>query len=54
MKIILFARFLGSSGQPVNDIYKFSKLDNPLDILEKTLTWCHMAPTAPDTLGNKK
>ena len=50
--VILFGRFLGSSGQPVNDIYKFSKLDDRLDILEKTLNWCHLAPTAPDTLGN--
>ena len=47
----MLGRFLGSSGQPANDIYKFSKLDDRLHILEKTLTWCHLAPTAPDTLG---
>lgn len=42
---------LGSSGQPVHDICKFSSLDDHLTILEKTLTVGHMAPTAPDTLG---
>ncbi|XP_064614704.1 DNA polymerase delta subunit 2-like [Liolophura sinensis] len=44
-------RFLGSSGQPVHDIYKYSSMEDGMDILEKTLTWGHIAPTAPDTLG---
>ncbi|KAI0220272.1 DNA polymerase delta subunit 2 [Lamellibrachia satsuma] len=44
-------RLLGTSGQPVNDICKSSSLDDHLDILEKTLMWGHLAPTAPDTLG---
>ena len=47
----LHFRFLGSSGQPINDIYKYSKMEDRLDMLEKTLVWGHMAPTAPDTLG---
>ncbi|KAK2182621.1 hypothetical protein NP493_345g04035 [Ridgeia piscesae] len=44
-------RIFGSSGQPVSDICKSSSLDDQLDILEKTLIWGHLAPTAPDTLG---
>lgn len=44
-------RILGSSGQPVQDIYRFSSLEDHLEILEKTLVVGHMAPTAPDTLG---
>lgn len=41
-----------NSGQPLNDIFKY--LPTPphtrLSILESTLRWRHMAPTAPDTL----
>ncbi|XP_052701812.1 DNA polymerase delta subunit 2-like [Crassostrea angulata] len=44
-------RFLGTSGQAVQDIVKYSTNEEPLDILEKTLEWGHLAPTAPDTLG---
>ena len=44
-------RFLGSSGQTVKDILKYSDFNSHIDVLEKTLMWCHMAPTAPDTLG---
>ena len=44
-------RFLGSSGQTVKDILKYSDFNSHIDVLEKTLIWCHMAPTAPDTLG---
>ncbi|KAI5745731.1 hypothetical protein M8J76_013803 [Diaphorina citri] len=42
---------MGTSGQPVSDIAKFSNLSNPLDILEYTLRCGHVAPTAPDTLA---
>lgn len=43
----------GSSGQPIEDIMRFAGLieSTPLDWLEKTLTWRHFAPTAPDTLA---
>ncbi|KAK7593036.1 hypothetical protein V9T40_007788 [Parthenolecanium corni] len=41
---------LGSAGEPIADIQRYSNLTDPLDILEKTLDWAHMAPTAPDTL----
>ncbi|XP_061191670.1 DNA polymerase delta subunit 2-like [Saccostrea echinata] len=44
-------RVLGTSGQPVQDIIKYSTNEEPLDILEKNLEWGHLAPTAPDTLG---
>ncbi len=44
-------RFLGCSGQNVDDIYRYSGIEDRLDILEATLKWGHIAPTAPDTLG---
>ncbi len=43
--------FLGISGQNVDDIYRFSYLENRLDIAESTLRWRNIAPTAPDTLS---
>ena len=45
-----YCRLLGHSGQPVNNIRSYSKLTGSVDIMKKCLTWCHMAPTAPDTL----
>jgi len=43
---------LVNSGQPLNDMFKY--LPSPpitrLSILESTLKWRHMSPTAPDTL----
>lgn len=44
-------RIMGTAGQPVHDIWKFSRIDDQLEILENTLKWRHLAPTAPDTLG---
>lgn len=44
-------RFLGTSGQNVCDIQRYSSIDDHLEILEKTLRLRHLAPTAPDTLG---
>jgi DNA polymerase delta subunit 2 len=43
--------FIGHSGQPVSNIKKFSKYTSDLDILQRTLEWQHLAPTAPDTLA---
>lgn len=43
--------FTGSSGEPITDIGRYSKLEDPLDALEATFHWGHLAPTAPDTLG---
>ncbi|KAI9209532.1 DNA polymerase alpha/epsilon subunit B-domain-containing protein [Polychytrium aggregatum] len=42
--------FLGTSGQNIDDIYKFVDLEDRLKIAEKTIEWGHLAPTAPDTL----
>ncbi|KAF8631413.1 hypothetical protein AX17_005091 [Amanita inopinata Kibby_2008] len=41
-----------NSGQPLNDIFKYlpSPPNTRLAVLESTLRWRHMAPTAPDTL----
>ena len=44
--------FLGTSGQNVCDIKRYSSMDDHLEILENTLRLRHLAPTAPDTLGN--
>ncbi|XP_066570459.1 DNA polymerase delta subunit 2 [Amia ocellicauda] len=44
-------RFLGTAGQNVKDICRYSSQDDHLDILENTLRLRHLAPTAPDTLG---
>jgi DNA polymerase delta subunit 2 len=42
--------FLGTSGQTLDDIYKYLEEENRLDMLNSTLDWSHLAPTAPDTL----
>jgi len=41
-----------NSGQPLNDMFKYlaSPPNTSLSLLESTLRWRHMAPTAPDTL----
>ncbi|XP_051525884.1 DNA polymerase delta subunit 2-like [Myxocyprinus asiaticus] len=44
-------QFLGTAGQNVSDIAKYSNVDDHLEILETTLRLRHLAPTAPDTLG---
>lgn len=44
-------RILGTSGQNIDDIYKYSRSHDRLQMLEQTLTWRHLAPTAPDTLA---
>lgn len=43
-------KFLGTSGQTISDIYKYIDGDDRLKIMERTLRWRHVAPTAPDTL----
>ncbi|CAH1795392.1 unnamed protein product [Owenia fusiformis] len=44
-------RFLGHSGQPIEDITRYSNRTDYLEVLESSLRWGHLAPTAPDTLG---
>ncbi|KAG0261372.1 hypothetical protein DFQ27_002992 [Actinomortierella ambigua] len=41
---------LSSSGQNVDDIYKYVKSEDRLEMAKLTLQWRHIAPTAPDTL----
>lgn len=43
--------FLGTSGQNVDDVYRFSSHEKRLSILECIHKWRHLCPTAPDTLG---
>lgn len=42
--------FLGTSGQNIDDIYKYSLEENRLTLLQRVLEWGHLVPTAPDTL----
>ncbi|RWS09785.1 DNA polymerase delta subunit 2-like protein [Dinothrombium tinctorium] len=44
--------FLGTSGQNVDSIRQYTNLDEPVDILERTLLWRHLVPSAPDTLAS--
>jgi DNA polymerase delta subunit 2 len=43
-------RFLGNSGQPINDMYKYVTRGKRLEMMEHLLRWRNNAPTAPDTL----
>ncbi|CAH9063078.1 unnamed protein product [Cuscuta europaea] len=44
-------RFLGTSGQNIDDLNKYSEAKDKLEFMERTLKWRHLAPTAPNTLG---
>lgn len=41
---------IGSSGQNVLDIQRYSKIEDSLEALKSSLIWSHIAPTSPDTL----
>ncbi|VVC90889.1 unnamed protein product [Leptidea sinapis] len=41
---------LGTAGEPIKDIMRYSKLEDCLEIMKKTLLWRHIAPTCPDTV----
>ena len=43
--------FLGTSGQNVDDLDMYTSIGDRLDVMEATLRWQHLAPSAPDTLG---
>ena len=45
-------RFLGTSGQNVDDIIRYSDLEARTTVLESLLAWRHLIPTAPDTLAS--
>lgn len=42
--------FLGTGGQTLDDIYKYLPSNDRLSMVQRTLEWRHIAPTAPDTL----
>ncbi|PON45330.1 DNA polymerase delta/II small subunit family [Trema orientale] len=44
-------RFLGTSGQNIDDLEKYSDAKDKLEFMERTLKWRHLAPTTPNTLG---
>lgn len=43
--------FVGTSGQNVADVYKYSTEESRLSILADIIRWGHLVPTAPDTLS---
>lgn len=43
-------RVIGTSGQNVDDVRRYSRVDEPLEALRSCLRWSHVAPTCPDTL----
>ncbi|GMH40842.1 hypothetical protein BSKO_08746 [Bryopsis sp. KO-2023] len=43
-------RLMGTSGQNIQDIERYSTYTDRLKMLECCLEWRHLAPTAPDTL----
>ena len=42
---------IGTSGQNVADVLSNTEMEDPLDVMEQMIRWCHIAPTCPDTLG---
>lgn len=47
----IWIRFLGTSGQNIDDLEKYSDAKDKLEFMERTLRWSHLAPTTPNTLG---
>ena len=45
------ATYLGTSGQNINDVFKYVETDVRMEIAQKMLDWAHIGPTAPDTLS---
>ncbi|BFF99256.1 DNA polymerase delta subunit 2 [Drosophila madeirensis] len=45
------ALIVGTAGQNVADLLRSTSLESSLEALRCTLTWGHVAPTAPDTLA---
>jgi DNA polymerase delta subunit 2 len=43
-------RFLGNAGQPIDDMAKYVRDGDRLQLMEHLLRWRNNAPTAPDTL----
>lgn len=47
---MLRSSVLVSSGQPIDDIFKYVESEDRLAMARDTLQWRHLAPTCPDTL----
>lgn len=43
-------QIIGTSGQNVDDIMRFSRITDPIEALRSCLVWSHITPTSPDTL----
>jgi len=43
-------RFVGTSGQPLDDCYRHSHSKDRLLLAQQTLKWRNICPTAPDSL----
>lgn len=43
-------RIVGTAGQNVDDVLRYSRIAEPLEALRSCLRWSHVAPTCPDTL----
>lgn len=41
---------LGTAGQNVSNIQKYSNIEDPIEVLKSIVKWSILAPTAPDTL----
>lgn len=41
---------LGTSGQNIDDIRKFTTVESSIESMKNCLKWSHIAPTCPDTL----
>ena len=44
-------KFLGTSGQFIDDIRRVTNLDDPIDLMKLTMEAGHLGPTCPDTLA---
>jgi DNA polymerase delta subunit 2 len=44
-------QFLGTSGQNVDDVSRYSTFESTTEILQEMLAWRHIIPTAPDSLA---
>lgn len=47
---LLSCSFLGTSGQTIDDLDKYTEGFDRLQLAERTMFWRHIAPSAPDTL----
>lgn len=42
---------MGHSGQPLESMNRYINAKDKLELLEKTLLWRHLVPTAPDSIA---